>query len=340
MGERPDRREERVILTRTPLRVSFAGGGTDLPAFYESGFGAVFSTTIDKYVYVTVKRHGDVFDERIRLNYSRSESVREMDEIENDIARECLRFLSIDPPIYISVVSDLPDSSGLGGSSSFAVGLLNALHTYRGERVSPGQLAEEASHIEIEVLRQPIGKQDQYAGAFGGLNLLCFKAGGAVSLEPLRAKNGVIAKLFECSLMLWTGHQRRSSSILEEQQANTERHAPDLVEMRNHAHELHTLMREHSFDSRRFGQVLDQSWRLKRGLASGVTTGQIDEWYRLALDAGAAGGKLCGAGGGGFLLFVVDPARQAAVRRALGELIAIPIAYEAHGSRVLLPHFD
>lgn len=340
MDEKRLSRGHGVILTRTPLRVSFAGGGTDLPAFYESGFGAVFSTTIDKFVYVTVKRHGEVFDERIRLNYSQSESVRELDEIENDIARECLRFLDIDPPIYISVVSDLPDSSGLGGSSSFAVGLLNALHTFRGERVSPGQLAEEASHIEIEVLRQPIGKQDQYAAAFGGLNLFCFKAGGAVSLEPQRARNGVIAEMFVRSLIVWTGHQRRSSSILEEQQANTERHAADLVQMRQHAYDLQVVMRQDSFDAERFGRVLDRSWQLKRGLASGVTTGQIDEWYRLALDAGATGGKLCGAGGGGFLLFIVGPERRAAVRRALGELMAIDIGYEAHGSRVLLPQFD
>src|SRR5213592_177772 len=146
-----------LILTRTPLRVSFAGGGTDIPDFYERESGAVFSTAINRYIYVTAKRHGPVFDESVRVAYSRSESVDDIGEIENDIARECLRFLEIDPPIYISTIGDLPASSGLGGSSSFAVGLLNALHAYRGERVSAGQLAEEASYIEMDVLNEPIG---------------------------------------------------------------------------------------------------------------------------------------------------------------------------------------
>src|ERR671926_26814 len=171
---KPTNADPGVIMTRTPLRVSFAGGGTDLADFYEREPGAVFSTAINKYIYVTVKRHGRIFNESIRLNYSKSEQVLRIDDIENDIARECLRFLEIEPPVYISTVADLPASTGLGGSSSFAVGLLNALHAFRGERVSAGQLAEEACHIEIDVLRQPIGKQDQYAAAFGGLNFFSF----------------------------------------------------------------------------------------------------------------------------------------------------------------------
>src|SRR5918995_3919606 len=177
----------KYVLTRTPLRVSFAGGGTDLAAFYEmSEYGAVLSTAIDKYIYVTVKRHSDVFNEPIRVNYSRSEEVHRVEEIRNNIARECIRFLEIEPPIYISTVGDLPASTGLGGSSSFAVGLLNALHAFRGERTSAGQLAEEACHIEIDVLKQPIGKQDQYAAAFGGLNFFSFKRGGVVTVDPQR----------------------------------------------------------------------------------------------------------------------------------------------------------
>ena len=221
MANTPRFSTPRLVVTRTPLRVSFAGGGTDLAAFYEREHGAVFSTAINKYIYVTVKRHGEVFNERIRLNYSRSEQVQEIDEIENNIARECLRFLQVEPPIYISTVGDLPASTGLGGSSSFAVGLLNALHAFRGERVSAGQLAEEASYIEIDVLKEPIGKQDQYAAAFGGLNLFCFKPGGAVTVEPQRLDNGALAALFEQMMTFWTGHQRDSSSVLAEQKANT-----------------------------------------------------------------------------------------------------------------------
>src|SRR5437762_22836 len=207
-----------LVVTRTPLRVSFAGGGTDLSDFYEHGHGTVFSTTIDKYIYVTVKRHGPVFDEQIRLNYSKSEQVNRIDEIENDIARECLRFLEIEPPIYVSTVADLPASTGLGGSSSFAVGLLHALHTFRGERVSAGQLAEEACHVEIELLGHPIGKQDQYAAAFGGLNFFCFKPDGGVTVEPHRLRQRMIDELFDGLMMFWTGHARDSSAVLAEQE--------------------------------------------------------------------------------------------------------------------------
>ena len=324
-------------MTRTPLRVSFAGGGTDLAAFYESEPGAVFSTAINKYIYVTVKRHGSVFNEAIRLNYSKSEQVQTLDEIENDIARECLRFLEIAPPIYISTVADLPASTGLGGSSSFAVGLLNALHAFRGERVSAGQLAEEACHIEIDLLRQPIGKQDQYAAAFGGLNFFSFKSGGVVTVEPQRLNNGGLKSLFDCILMFWTGHQRDSSSVLSEQKANTAAKMDSLLQMREHAIQLQKLTGNGSFDIQSFGRILDESWKLKRDLSSKITTNQIDEWYRRATEAGAEGGKLCGAGGGGFLLFVVKPERHAAVCAALRGLTLVPVAHEVHGSQLCSP---
>jgi len=325
-----------LVVTRTPLRVSFAGGGTDLSDFYEHGHGTVFSTTIDKYIYVTVKRHGPVFDEQIRLNYSKSEQVNRIDEIENDIARECLRFLEIEPPIYVSTVADLPASTGLGGSSSFAVGLLNALHAFRGERVSAGQLAEEASYIEIDVLRQPIGKQDQYAAAFGGLNSFCFKAGGGVTVEPQRLANGALAGLFGNIMMFWTGHQRDSSSVLAEQKSNTSKKMESLLKMREHACQLQALTCNGRFDVTKFGRILDEGWQLKRQLATTITNNQIDAWYHAAIAAGAEGGKLCGAGGGGFLLFLAKPERREAVRQALNGLTEVSVAYEAHGSYVLL----
>ena len=327
----------RLIVTRTPLRVSFAGGGTDLAAFYDnSDYGAVLSTAINKYIYVTVKRHGEVFDESIRLNYYNSEKVQRIDEIENNIVRECLRFLEIEPPIYISTIGDLPYASGLGGSSSFAVGLLNALHAYRGERVSAGQLAEEAAHIEIDVLKQPIGKQDQYAAAFGGLNLFCFKPGGGVTVEPQPLANGVLSDLFDQILMFWTGHQRDSSSVLTEQKANTPKKMESLIKMREHAYQLQAFLGNGRYDLQAVGSVLNESWQLKRQLASTITTDQIDTWYRRARQAGALGGKLCGAGGGGFLLFIVPPERQESVRRALPDLREVSVGPEAHGSHVLI----
>ncbi len=324
-----------IVVTRTPLRISFAGGGTDLSEFYQVEEGAVFSSAIDKYIYVTVKYHSEVFNERIRLNYSKSEQVQSIDEIENDIARESLRLLEVDPPIYISTVADLPASSGMGSSSSFAVGLLNALHAFKGERVSAGQLAEEACYIEIDVLGRPIGKQDQYAAAFGGLNVFSFRPDGRVSVEPQRVTNGTLRELFRHTLLFWTGRQRDAAAVLVEQRDNVGRKLDDLRAMRCHAYELRELMYGHDFDAQQFGSVLDATWQRKRDLSSSITLPEIDEWYARAIRAGAEGGKLCGAGGGGFLLFVVRPDRQAAVRKALCELVEVPVGCEVHGSQVL-----
>lgn len=325
-----------MIVTRTPLRVSFAGGGTDLPAFYEKEPGAVLSTTIDRYVWVTVKRHSELFFEPIRINYSKSEQVDRVDQIENRIARECLRFLEVEPPIYISTVGDVPASTGLGGSSAFAVGLLNALHAYRGERVSAGQLAEEACHIEIGLLGEPIGKQDQYAAAFGGVNLFCFKPGGGVSVEHLRLGNGRLGRVFDHMMMFWTGHQRDASGVLTEQRKNTPARHEHLCRMRDQAYTLQTLL-DNGCEISEFGGLLHGGWTLKRELASGITSSQIDQWYDRAMEAGAYGGKLCGAGGGGFLLFLVPPERQPAVRAALAGLVEMPVRPESHGSQLFAP---
>ena len=328
-----------MIITRTPLRVSFAGGGTDLAVFYEHDYGAVLSTTIDKYVYVTVKRHSELFGEPIRLNYSQTEQVKRVEDIENDIARECLRFLHIEPPIYISTVADVPAAAGLGSSSSFAVGLLNALHIYRGERVSAGQLAEEAAYVEMDVLKRPIGKQDHCAAAFGGFNFFRFLSNGGVSVEPQRFVNNGLDDLFAHMMMFWTGMTRDSHSVLSEQQSNTRHRMSELTAMREHAHQLQTLMCN-GFDPVEFGRVLDNTWRLKRQLATKITNDSINHWYRRAVEAGALGGKLCGAGAGGFMLFIVPPDRQADVRQALSDLSEISVKYEPRGSRVLTPHIE
>jgi D-glycero-alpha-D-manno-heptose-7-phosphate kinase len=325
-----------LVVTRTPLRISFAGGGTDLLDFCQREYGAVLSTAVDKYVYVTVKRHGDLFNEPIRLNYSETELVDRIDDIQNVIARECLRFLKVEPPIYISTVADLPASTGLGSSSTFAVGLLNALHAFQGDRVSAGQLAEEASHIEIEVLKQPIGKQDQYVAAYGGLNFFRFNPCGGVTVEPQRLGNGGVHHLFEHLLLFWTGIRRDAGLVLTEQKKNTGTNMGSLMKMREHALGLQKLL-SNSFDPAAFGGILDESWQLKRQLASTITSRQIDNWYCKAIEAGALGGKLCGAGGGGFLLFVVEPERRDAVRQALSDLKEIPVQHEAQGSRVLMP---
>ena len=326
-----------MIVTRTPLRVSFAGGGTDLAAFFDKEDGAVLSTAISQYVYVTVKRHSDLFDERIRLNYSRSETVDHIDAIENDIARASLQFLGIDPPIYVSVVGDVPASTGLGGSSAFAVGLLNALHALKGERVSAGQLAEEACHVEIDLLGEPIGKQDQYAAAYGGVNMFRFRAGGGVTVEHQSLTNTVRDELFGATMLFWTGHQRDASSVLTEQRDNTADRLAHLKSLRDQAEDLRYLISNGDFSVAAFGQLLHEGWALKRGLASGVSNSQIDEWYERARSAGAAGGKVCGAGGGGFLMFVVPSERQADVRAELAELPELHVDHEPQGSQLVVP---
>jgi D-glycero-alpha-D-manno-heptose-7-phosphate kinase len=329
--------EQPFMMTRTPLRISLAGGGTDIADFYEHEYGGVFSTAIDKYVYVTVKRHSDLFFEPIRINYSKTEQVNTLSEIENGIARECLLLLGIEPPIYVSVVGDMPASTGLGGSSSFAVGLLHALHAMRGERVSAGQLAEEASYIEIDVLGQPIGKQDQYAAAFGGLNFFRFEPGGRVTVEPQRVAAHLLDEFFEHTLLLWTGMQRDAGSVLAEQKANMAHTRDRLREMRGHAEQLRALVSAGELDPIVVGGILHDSWLRKRELAAGISTAEIDAWYDRAIAAGADGGKLCGAGHGGFLLLFVRPERRARVRRALSELVEVDVRPEVQGSTVMMP---
>lgn len=326
----------RIVVCAVPLRISFAGGGTDLAEFYTREDGAVLSTSIDRFVYVTVKRHSEVFGQRYRLNYSETELVESIDEIENDIIREALRMVPIDSGLYISTVADLPASSGLGSSSAFAVGLLQALHQLRGERITLAELAEEACRLEIDILKRPIGKQDQYATAFGGLNQFNFHSDGRVSIEPQALPANRIRELFDSILLLWTGIVRQTKDILEEQKRATPDRMSELREIKGHCFELKQQLRS-GFDPVAFGGVLDETWSSKRKLASTISSDQIDTWYARAREAGAIGGKISGAGGGGFLLLIVPPSRRAAVCRALPELPPVPIRYEESGTRVLIP---
>lgn len=326
----------KFITTSTPLRVSFAGGGTDLPEFYQRGYGAVYSTAIDKHLYVTVKPLSPIYGNVYRLNYSEAEQADSIDAIKNTIARECLRLVPVEPPLYIGTIADLPAYSGLGSSSSFAVGLLHALHAYRGERVSSGHIAEEAAHVEITVLKRPMGKQDHFAAAFGGLNYIRFRADGGVSIEPQNISAKRVDDLFNHLLLFWTGIHRNSSEVLSEQRSNIDAKITELETIREHAMNLRDLVSNGCFTPQKFGAILHGGWELKRGLASAISNNSIDGWYQKALAAGAFGGKLCGAGGGGFLLIVAPPDRQPAVRAALQDLMEVTIGYEPHGSRVLM----
>jgi D-glycero-alpha-D-manno-heptose-7-phosphate kinase len=326
-------RRPRLVTTQTPLRLSFVGGGSDLPDFYRKETGAVISTAIDKYIYVTVKHHSALFREMYRVNYSVTERSQSLDDIQNDIVRECLRLVPFDPPLYINTSADLPANSGLASSSAFAVGLLYALHQMRGEDVSAGQLAEEACVVEIDVLKRPIGKQDQYAAAFGGLNLIQFHPDGEVSLDHLWLGEH-LSVIFDSSLVFWTGIQRDASMILTEQRGNMGSTHNILATMRDDALHLRDLFRN-GFSLGKFGAMLDCNWQRKRQLASLISDERIDQWYESAMKAGGLGGKLLGAGGGGFLYFVAHPERHAAIRQALGSLAEVSIKYEPRGSRIL-----
>jgi D-glycero-alpha-D-manno-heptose-7-phosphate kinase len=326
-----------MIISKTPLRISFAGGGTDLPAFYAANeYGAVLSTCIDSYIYVSVKEHTSLFAERIRLNYSETELVDSVDHIQNSIVRECLRFLEIDDRIYISTIADAPAQSGLGSSSAFCVGLLNALYKYKRVPTSPGRLAEEAAHIEIEVLRRPVGKQDHYAAAFGGLNYFMFNADGSVTVRPIIVAAPRIALLSDCMISFWTRETRPAESILAEQDGNTARNTETLLEMRAQAQRLADVL-YNGFAVERFGKIVHEGWVLKRRLASKISSTAIDECYELAVGRGAYGGKISGAGGGGFLNVFAPASAHSAITDALRTYGLLPYKFnfEARGTAVM-----
>ncbi len=330
------RRIPRTVTTITPQRVSFVGGGTDLPSFYTSHGGGVISSAINQYVYVTVKQHSPLFEEAYRLSYSKTEHAHALDDIENGIARECLRLVSVEPPLYIATAADLPASSGLGSSSSFAVGLLNALHLIKGEHVSPAQLAEEACEVEIKRLGNPIGKQDQYAAAFGGLNHFIFKKSGRVEIDPLVLKKNMIDEIFENSVLIWTGIQRDASSILAKQNKNVEKKLASYELLINDNKECKKLMLDPPNDFLiQFGGLLEKTWKTKKILEETISSKEMDEIHAQVKSLGGYGGKLSGAGGGGFFYEIAPKEHHAALLNIYGKSRFLKVAYEPLGSRLL-----
>lgn len=325
---------KKIITTATPQRISFAGGGTDINYFYEKHGGLVLSTTIDKFIYVTAKIHNKLFNEKYRLNYSITEHVDKLDDIKNEIARESIRFLGIDDPLYIASTSDLPALSGLASSSSFAVGLLNALHQLKGEHISIAQIAEEACHIEINVLKKPIGKQDQYAAAFGGFNLFTFNKNGNVHLTPVTNAN--IYNIFENSLLFYTNIQRSADEILSDQKSTFSINEKNLIEIKELAKEFYDIINEQSIKLDKVGKLLHQNWLSKKGLSQKISNSLIDNYYQTAMHNGALGGKILGAGGGGFLFLIAPKKLHSQIIRSLKGLQVINFGFEPVGTRTLL----
>ncbi|HXG46325.1 MAG TPA: GHMP kinase [Methylomirabilota bacterium] len=326
-----------MIISRTPLRMSFVGGGSDLPAFYRRFGGAVVSTAIDKYVYITVNPK---FDHHIRVSYSRTEEVDRVARIKHPLVRESLKLLGIDGGIEITSIADIPSrGSGLGSSSSFTVGLLHALHAHAGRYAGAEQLAREACAIEIDRCGEPIGRQDQYAAAFGGLNFIRFHPDDTVTVEPVLCRKETLQTLQENILVFYTGITRRASGILKQQQRAVASGRSQQQMLRRMVELAQDLKRElQKNDLAAFGQILHENWELKKRISGGISSGPIDRWYAAARRAGAVGGKLLGAGTGGFLMFYAPRERHEAIGRALAELRRIEMRFEPQGSRIIFVH--
>jgi D-glycero-alpha-D-manno-heptose-7-phosphate kinase len=318
-----------VIISQTPYRVSFAGGGTDLPAFYRNEFGAVISTTIDQHMYVTIHRR---FENNIRIGYSKTEIADAVDAVQHDLVREAMKLVQIDEPLEVTTVGDVPAGTGMGSSSSLATGLLNALYAYKGQVVGHEKLAEQACQIEIDILKKPIGRQDQYAAAFGGLNYFRFNPDDTVNAEPVPCRTETLEELERRTLLLYTGQTRSADEILEKQSSGTADKMSVLRAMRDLADEMRKSLAG-AGDLDAFAGLLHDGWELKKSLGFGISVKQVDEWYEAARRNGAQGGKLLGAGGGGFLLVMAPPWRHRAIREALGRPKELAFKIARHGSR-------
>lgn len=322
-----------MIVSKTPFRMSFVGGGSDIPAFYRDSMGAVISTTIDKYMYIVVNSN---FDGRYRISYSRTEEVNRPEEIQHPLVREAMKLVGINRGIDISSLADIPSKgSGLGSSSSYTVGLLNALYAYKNKYVTKEILASQACEIEIKKCGEPIGKQDQYAASYGGLNLIRFNNDETVSVEPLIYSPEVFRGLQDSILVFYTGITRSTSSVLADQSNNfqnqaTKNLAKRMVEL---VFELKAQIEAGNIES--FGSILHENWCLKMQLAKNISSNNIDILYDRAIKSGASGGKLLGAGNGGFMMFFARPEYHSSIIEALPELRHIPIQFDRNGTQIV-----
>ena len=322
-----------MIVSRTPLRMSFVGGGSDLPSYYRQKGGAVLSTSVDKYMYVTVNKK---FDNKIRLSYSITENENSIQQIKHPIVRNTLELLDIQGGVEITSISDIPSQgSGLGSSSSYTVALLHALYAYKGENISKEALGRLSSHIEIDLCGDRIGKQDQYAAAFGGLNLIEFNEDDSVIISPVICKPETIKKMEESIIVFYTGRTRSASALLSEQSDNMNR--ADKRELMSNmvslAYDMRDLLENNDIEP--LGELLDQNWQLKRQMTAGISDPQIDGWYKKGILAGATGGKLLGAGNGGFMMFFAPKEKHANITKAMKDLQRVPFSFDTGGSKIV-----
>ncbi|MFQ3593453.1 MAG: kinase [Gemmataceae bacterium] len=323
-----------MIICRTPFRISFFGGGTDYPSWYRVHGGAVLATTIDKYCYLTCRHLPPFFEHRIRLVYRQIETCQHIHEIAHPVVREALRLLQIDGNIELHHDGDLPARSGMGSSSSFTVGLLHALHALRGEMVTKSQLTREALYLEQEVLKETVGSQDQVLAAHGGLRHVKFHPSGEISIDPLILPERRKRELESHLMLFYTGIARTAADVARSYANDLESRRRQLRIMRELVEESVDILCSGS-DIGGFGELMHEGWIAKRSLSNQVSNSAVDHLYQTAREAGALGGKLTGAGGGGFLLLFVEPDRQAQVRDALGDRIHVPFHFESEGSQII-----
>lgn len=320
-----------MIISQTPLRVSFAGGGTDIPSYYLKHGGAVTGAAINKYMYVIVSRR---FDNKIYVNYSRKEIVDDVRQVQHELVREAMLRCGVLSGVEVTMLADVPsEGSGLGSSSCLTVGLLHALYGFRGELVTAETLAREACEIELGACGKPIGKQDQYLAAYGGLCYIEFQQDDAVAIERICLDLESFRQLNARLLLYYTGRTRSASAILHEQEKRIAENGSHLRDLKELALKARLALRNESFPE--LGPIMHQGWMIKRQLGPGISTSDIEEMYCRALRAGASGGKITGAGGGGFLLLVCDPERQRGLREAMNDYRDLPISLEPHGSRII-----
>lgn len=325
-----------MIITRTPFRISFFGGGTDYPAWYRRHGGAVLATTIDKYCYITCRRLPQFFDHKHRIVYSRIENVSRNDEIEHPAVRAVLNWANVEEGLEIHHDGDLPARSGLGSSSAFTVGLANAVHALRGKMVSQSTLARDAIHIEQDLIGESVGSQDQVSAAYGGFNRITFSRDDTFDVAPVILNSERRNELHDHLMLCFTGFSRIANEIAKSKIDNMQNREQELKRMGEMVDEGISILTNPDVPIEEFGRLLDLSWRYKRNLSHRVSTPEIDQIYEGAMRAGAIGGKILGAGGGGFMLLFARPERHASIRERLKDLVHVSFHFDNSGSRVVL----
>ena len=323
-----------MIITRTPFRVSFFGGGTDLRSFYSKTNGEVLSAAIDKYLYVVVKKKLGIVEHKYRINWSTVEFTNDINKIENPVARECLKYFKIDYPIEITTFADIPANTGLGSSSAFAVGLVNALFALEGKLASKYQIASIAAKIEIDLLGRKIGKQDHFACCYGNINNLVFKSNESVEINPIVASTKIIKKLEDNIILFYTNQKRNSESVLKNQFKIKKNQFIELNRMKDLVKISQNMILNKDFNIKNFGKLLDKNWQIKKEINKLSSNKSIDKYYKTAITNGAYGGKLLGAGNGGFLLFIANKSTQQKLSKKLKKLKKLCIKFDHTGTRI------